>query len=146
MWKLYLFLSILGCFLVTILVANYVLDYSSAQITVAPMQNESREDPKKLFRVSISLFGVNDKTGYVLSFIKVNNVTAAKYFNATDNDLLDKDGIVDTLISVPNETVSKGSNFTACSLFLKDVTLSCKSGLYVPGRTQALQIVSPSYN
>lgn len=142
-WKISLILSLLGCSIIYFLVTY--AEYSSAQILVGQKQNESK-DVNDLFRVSFTLFGVNENTGNVLLFVKVNNVTAARFFNATNTDRIDRDGIVDVVLSFPNETVSAGANFTACNLLINEVTLSCEWALNVPGRTQVLQMVLPTYN
>lgn len=123
-----------------LLIINLVIGYSSAQLLT------SKPPPSKdIFRISIILFGVDDETGNVFSFVKVNNVTAAKFFNASKEDSIDHDGVVEIVLNFPNETVDTGANFTACNVVLKDQILSCKWGLNMPGRTDAVQIVLPTF-
>lgn len=96
------------------------------------------------FGVGITIVGVNNETGNVLSFVKVGDVSIARYFNASEYDL-DHDGIVDRFISFPNETVSTGTNFTACNVIVNDASMSCRSGLAIEGRSPNIQFVLPSF-
>lgn len=98
-----------------------------------------------IFRVGVTLIGVNHETGNVFTFVKVDRVTTARYFNASQDDLKDHDGIVDSVLSFPNRTVSTGANFTACNVILKDLAMSCKSGINVPQRTEIIQFVLPTF-
>jgi hypothetical protein len=123
---------------------NLLLSNSSAQIMTAPISSGENGTLTDIFRVVITLFGVDDKTNNVLAFVKVNNMTSAKYFNATKEDS-DRDGIVFTPIGFPNQTISAGTNFTACEVVLNDLTMVCKGGLNAPAVTEIVQIVRPTY-
>lgn len=137
--------KICACVISSIVLISPLVNYSSAQILSTPSFPKQTSSITDVFKVSIILFGVDDKTGNVLSFVKVNNLTGGKFFNATKGDIMDKDGTIETVISFPNETVSAGTNFTACNVVLKDMTISCKWGLNMPERTEAVQFVLPSY-
>ena len=99
---------------------------------------------KDIFRAGITILGVTKETGNVFSFVKVNNETLGRLFNATKEDLSNQDGIVETVISFPNETVATGGNFTACLVVLRDLSITCKSGFNVPERTDVIQFVLPA--
>jgi hypothetical protein len=116
-----------------------------AQMGPVASNNTGITVQKDIFKVLVTLFGVKNDTGNVVSFVKVNNVTAGKLFNATKDDLLkDKDGIVDTTLVFPNETVAVGAQFDACVLILKTMKTTCANGYNSPGpRTEIEQIVVP---
>src|ERR1043165_1117259 len=86
---------------IAIFLISPLLNESSAQILTTPSIPKQLTSTKDVFRVSLILFGVDDKTGNVLSFVKVNNVTAGKFFNASKDDQLDHDGIVETVLNLP---------------------------------------------
>ncbi len=106
-----------------------------------PIQNNGTD----VFRVDVTVFGVNKNTGSILTFVKVDSVTSARYYNASKDDLKDGNGIVDSLISFPNTTVNTGANFTACNVVLKDINMFCKTGLNVNGRIEFIQFVLPTF-
>lgn len=117
---------------------------SSAQVSTGSKPPAHLAPNKDIFKVIIALFGVNDDTGNVLSFVKVNDETVARFFNASKDDALDKDGVVTSTLTFPNETVPAGANFTACEVILKGLTMSCKSQLNIPVITEVVQIVIPA--
>lgn len=139
------FLAVIGASVAVLLGINSFSGYSLAQILTNSPQALQLGPVKDIFKVSIMLFGVDDKTGNALSFVKVNNITTGRFFNATRDDLIDRDGVVETVISFPNETVAQGTNFTACNVILNDMSMSCKWGLNMPKRTEAVQIILPTY-
>lgn len=117
---------------------------SSAQVPTGSKPPAQLAPNKDILKVVIALFGVNADTGNVLSFVKLNDVTVARFFNASKENTVDKDGIVTSTLSFPNETVSAGANFTACAVILKGLTMSCKSQLNIPAITEVVQIVIPT--
>lgn len=133
------------CVIGSIVLISPFLNYSSAQILSTPSFPKQTSIIKDVFRVSLILFGVDNETGNVFSFVKVNNVTSSKYFNASKEDSIDHNGIVETVLSVPNETIATGANFTVCNLVLKEVVMTCKWGLNIQGRTAIVQIALPTF-
>jgi hypothetical protein len=139
MRKIFSILSLLG--IVTLFLLSHV-QAASAQITTRPTPTPL---DKNDFRIAMTLFGVKNDTGNIFSFVKVNNLTTSKFIDSVREDS-DHDGILDTALRLPNQTVSTGANFTACSVVLKYVSMSCKSGIHIQGRTGSVQIVLPTFH
>jgi hypothetical protein len=121
------------------------LIYFTPQIQAQKMSsnvtgNSLQED---IFRVLVTLFGIKKDTGYVVSFVKVDDITTARLFNATKEDMQkDNDGIVGYVLSFPNQTVATGAEYKACVLVLNTANVTCESGYNSPGpRTEMEQIV-----
>ena len=140
MRKILSILSLIG--IVTLFLSTHV-QASSAQIATRPTPTPQLD--KNDFRIAITLFGVKNDTGNILSFVKVNNLTTSKFMNAGREDS-DHDGILDTALRLPNQTVTTGANFTACSVVLNYISMSCKSGIHIQGRTGSVQIVLPTFH
>ena len=81
--------------------------------------------------VVVTLYGVNNTTGNVVTFVSTNNNnTKGAILNATELDLKDgsNDGVVDVVLSFPNVTITTGEQFRACNMVLKDLSLVCETG------------------
>jgi hypothetical protein len=86
-----------------------------------------------IFRVGITLFGVDNQTGNVFSFVKVNNITAGRFFNASREDMAtDNNGVVESTLSFPNQTILKGERYIACNIALVRLKLNCSQGFNSP--------------
>ena len=142
----WIFISLLSviCVASMIFLSHHISQESLAQISVQQTKSNAK-GAQDVFRVGITVIGITNETGNVFSFVKVNQLTAARYFNASQDDLKDHDGIVDSVLSFPNQTVGTGANFTACNVVLMDLAMSCKSGINIPQRTEILQFVLPTF-
>ncbi len=132
--KILYFLSLCG------IILAIVLSHQAESVA----QVIDQQKVKDMLRATITIFGVEKNTGYVLSFIKVNNDTTARYFDSGKEDK-DHDGIIDVYLSFQNSTVSTGTNYTACNVTLKDLTMACKSGIQVQGRVNLIQFLLPTF-
>jgi hypothetical protein len=108
-------------------------------------KTQSEDNP---FVVVFTLAGVDNSTGNVASWVTVNNITrAAAFYNASQVDLLDttKDGFVDTSLVLPNGTLGVGDEYTACTIILEDVYLTCSTGFNAPtNRAEFVEVIAPS--
>jgi hypothetical protein len=98
-----------------------------------PIQAQETE-VKDALAVVVTLYGVNNATGNVVTFVSTNNNTRGAILNATELDLKDgsNDGVVDFVLSFPNVTVTIGEEFRACNMVLKDLSLVCETGRNSP--------------
>ena len=138
-WKFLFTLSIISI-LTSISMFYHFVHETSGQSSIGPGIVPAKDE----FAISITIVGVTDRTGNLLSIVKVGNLTTARYFNASEYDV-DHDGIIDRGISFPNVTISTGANFTACNVVVKDASMSCKSGLAIEGRRPNVQFVLPTF-
>jgi hypothetical protein len=122
----------------------YFMTLSPYQVQAQFLQTTNTTIPKQpdLFRVAVTLFGVKDDTGSILSFVKVDNLTAGRLFNASNENILkSNNGIVETSFPFPNQTIPVGATYEACVLVLKNANISCTTGYNSPGpKTEYEQI------
>lgn len=133
------------CIIITIGLPNYLHQDSSGQLSSMPTKPNQPIKPGEGFRVGITMFGVTKDTGNVFSFVKVGDATTGRYSNVSKDDSKDHDGVVDSVMSLSNLTVPTGTNFTACYVILKDLTMSCESGINIQGRPQSIQFVLKTF-
>ena len=109
-----------------------------------PIQAQKTE-VKDALAVVVTLYGVNNTTGNVVTFVSTNNNnTRGAVLNATELDLKDgsNDGVVDVVLSFPNVTVTTGEEFRACNMVLKDLSLVCETGHNSPSpRAEYIDLV-----
>jgi hypothetical protein len=116
-----------------------IMDPTHAQET------QSEDNP---FVVVFTLAGVDNSTGNVASWVNVNNITrASAFYNASQVDLLDtaNDGFAGVSLALPNGTLGVGDEFTACTIILEDVYLTCSKGFNSPtNRAEFVGVMVPS--
>jgi hypothetical protein len=98
---------------------------------------------KDIFRVGITISGVDNLTGNVFSFVNVDNHTAGRFFNATREDgATDNNGVVESILSFPNQTILNGTAYNACIIVLEKLTINCTKGYNSPtSRTEFSQFL-----
>jgi hypothetical protein len=92
-----------------------------------------------IFKVILSVFGIQPTTGDVVTIVNVNGESKVKMFdtaniavNATQGG-----GILEFVATFPNVNVNVGDEYKACALLLKDLSpenLICKTGLNSPAK------------
>lgn len=77
--------------------------------------------------VAVTLFGIDDSTDNVITFVTVKNLTKAVVSNATALDLKDgkADGTAVVSLRFPSKYIKYGSEIKACNLTLKDLSIVC---------------------
>jgi hypothetical protein len=109
-------------------------------------ETQSEDNP---FVVVFTLAGVDNSTGNVASWVTVNNITrASTFYNASQVDLLDDtadDGFAGVSLVLPNGTIGVGDEYTACTIVLEDVYLTCSKGFNSPtNRAEFVGVMVPS--
>jgi hypothetical protein len=88
---------------------------------------------KDIFKVIVTLFGLNKTSGDIVSFVNVDDVTQVKTFNAAKLvPLRGNNGTLDILFTFPNATINTGAKFRACAMIVKDLRMSCEKGQNSP--------------
>jgi hypothetical protein len=115
------------------------------------MSVKERED---VFKVIVTLFGVEPTTGNIVTFVTIDNMSnvkafdAAKYYipidttESSDNTInathgssngIEGSGIVELNLAFPNATsIKSGDEFRACSIVVKDLRMVCETGVNTP--------------
>jgi hypothetical protein len=109
-------------------------------ITIQPIQAETGKG-EDIFKVIMTIFGVDKSKGDVIAIVTANNGeasrvkfldTEAPYVVPTINDTgTSGGGIIEYTATFPNVTVNAGNEYKACVLPLKNIdvdSLICKTG------------------
>jgi hypothetical protein len=84
---------------------------------------------KDIFKVIVTLIGLNKTTGDIVSFVNVDGITQVKSFNAAKLiSIRGNNGPPGILFSFPNATINSGAKFRACTMIVKDLLMSCEKG------------------
>jgi hypothetical protein len=93
----------------------------------------SAEKMKDTFKVIVTLFGVDETAGDIVSFVNVDDITKVKSFNAAELiPTRGNNGTLALLFSFANTTIKTGAEFRACTMVLKDLRMSCEKGQNSP--------------
>jgi hypothetical protein len=88
-----------------------------------------------IFKVIMSVFGVEESKGDVVTLVTVNNQESkVKFFDASGSELIPMNAsggnghILEYVATFPNVTVDSGDEYKACVLTVKDMNLKCGTG------------------
>ena len=114
------FLLFIGAIITTVLV------------TTNPIQAETGKG-KDIFKIIITIFGVDKSKGDVVAIVTVNSGEASKVkFLDTEvfqtSNRAAEAGIIEYVTTFPNITVNAGAEYKACVSTTKDLELICKTG------------------
>jgi hypothetical protein len=92
-----------------------------------------------IFKVIMSVFGVEESKGDVVALVTVNNQESkVKFFDASGSELIPMNAsggsgrILEYVATFPNVTVNSGDEYKACILTVKDMNLKCGTGRNSP--------------
>jgi hypothetical protein len=100
--------------------------------------------PTNALKVDVILFGINNKTGNVVTFVTAKNQTATVAVNASDENVKHENstGVAEVFFTLPNLKLKVGDKFQACNVLIKDLTLTCGTGLKSPlNKTESINIL-----
>lgn len=103
--------------------------------------DSSRAD---LLRVGMFIFGIDNDTGNVVTYVTAKNLTKAgaelgSTMDAADNST---DGIAEVYYSFPEMSAQVGDKYEACALKVNDQSVQCTSGFKSPSnRTEVAQLL-----
>jgi hypothetical protein len=128
---------------ILLLIGTILTSMVLSVVTTNPVQAETGKG-KDIFKVILTIFGVDKSRGDVVAIVAVNNGEASKVkfleINAflapsnlttlspsTINPAAGSD-IIEYVATFPNVTVDAGEEYKACVLPVKDLELTCKIG------------------
>ena len=106
----------------TILVAVLV----SVTFAIHPIQAETGKG-EDIFRIIMTIFGVDKSKGDVVAILTVNNGEASKV-RFLDSDTAASGGIIEYVATFPNITVNAAEPYEACVLPVKTLEPICTEG------------------
>jgi hypothetical protein len=138
--------------IVAVIAVIAILVQSSFNVGYA--QETAVKEKEDVFKVIVTLFGVEPATGNIVTFVTIDNMSkvkafdAAKYYipidttessnntiNAThgSSNGIEGSGIVELNLAFPNATsIKSGDEFRVCSMVLKDLRMTCETGTNTP--------------
>jgi hypothetical protein len=103
------------------------------------VEGQSGSEAKKgpdIFKVIMTVNGLGQKSGDVITLVTVNGMTKSKLFDdaKTYLSLLSpgKPAIIEYISTFPNVTVKINEEYKACALLVKNSELVCKDGKNSP--------------
>ena len=125
-----------------------------SSLHVGYTQTMSVKEREDVFKVIVTLFGVEPTTGNIVTFVTIDNMSnvkafdAAKYYipidttESSDNTInathgssngIEGSGIVELNLAFPNATsIKSGDEYRACSIVVKDLRMVCETGVNTP--------------
>src|SRR5215211_225546 len=120
-------LSLMG---VVVILASLIVTV----ITITPVQAQ-RGQGEDIFRVIMTIFGVDESKGDVIAIVTVRDEEAkVKLFDASGPEVVPLNAseggshLIEYVATFPNVTVNSGDEYRACVATVKDLELICKSG------------------
>jgi hypothetical protein len=127
---------------ILLLIGTILTSMVLSVVTTNPVQAETGKG-KDIFKVILTIFGVDKSRGDVVAIVAVNNGEASKVkfldinaflapsnlttLSPTINPAAGSD-IIEYVATFPNVTVDAGEEYKACVLPVKDLELTCKIG------------------
>jgi hypothetical protein len=117
--------SLLGVILTSLVVSG---------ITASPVQAETGQGTD-IFKVIMTIFGVNESNGDVIAIVTAKNEAArVKLFDALGPEVVPLNAseggghLIEYVATFPNLTINPGEGYKACISTVKDLKLNCKTG------------------
>jgi hypothetical protein len=114
--KLYFVAAVLG--VLSLFCASYII--------INPIQAETGQG-EDIFRVIITIFGVDKSKGDVVAIVTVNNGEASKV-KFLDSEIAAEGSIIEYVATFPNVTVNAAEPYEACVLPVKTLEPICTTG------------------
>jgi hypothetical protein len=118
-------MSLLGVILTSLVVSG---------ITASPVQAETGQGTD-IFKVIMTIFGVNESNGDVIAIITAKDEAArVKLFDALGPEVVPLNAseggghLIEYVATFPNLTINPGEGYKACISTVKDLELNCKTG------------------
>lgn len=122
--------------LTSLLILSTTISSSSSLIPVQAQQQKATPSAvKDIFRIIVTLFGIDRNIGDVVTFVNVNNITQSKVYNPLEEKFLSTNGhngTSEVVFTFLNETINAGSKFTVCNMIVKELSIICQGGTNSP--------------
>jgi hypothetical protein len=137
----------------TIVIISTIAMPFQTSLDVGYAQTKSSVNQKEdVFKVIVTLFGVEPTAGNMVTFVTINNISTVKTFDASKYYIpIDgttttattsyiktggsgDGGLVELHYSFPNATssIKSGDEFRVCAMVLKDLQMVCETGVNTP--------------
>jgi hypothetical protein len=118
------------------LLATAILNTTPNAFAQTPSSPEIEK--KDIFKVIMTVQGLEHNTGDVVTIVSVNGESRVKLFDDTKTYIHSVNasdgtgGLVEYVATFPNTTVNVGEEYKVCALTIKDSNLMCETGTNSP--------------
>jgi hypothetical protein len=131
-----IFLTLTSLLILSATVSSSSSSSSSSLIPVqAQQQKETPSTVNDIFKIIVTLFGIDRNIGDVVTFVNVNNITQSKVYNPLKEKFLSTNGhngTSEVAFTFPNETINEGTKFTVCNMIVQELSIICQEGTNSP--------------
>jgi hypothetical protein len=120
-------------------VAIVLLTTAASQSTFVNVGHAETGKGTDVFKVIMSIFGVDESIGDIVAIVTVNNQEAkVKFFDASGPSAIPLNAsegggnLIEYVATFPNVTVNSGDEYKGCVLGVKDLEILCKTGYNSP--------------
>ena len=126
----FLSVSLLALALMATTVLNNITPDALAQTT-------EKEKKKDIFKVIMTVQGLDHNTGDIVTIVSVNGESRVKLFDDSKTyinsvNANDTGGLIEYISTFPNMTVKSSDEYKVCALTIKDSNLICETGTNSP--------------
>jgi hypothetical protein len=124
--------------LTSLLILSATVSSSSSSSLIPVQAQQQKETPSTvndIFKIIVTLFGIDRNIGDVVTFVNVNNITQSKVYNPLKEKFLSTNGhngTSEVAFTFPNETINAGSKFAVCTMIVKELSIICQGGTNSP--------------
>jgi hypothetical protein len=111
--------------------------FNTTPDTFAQTTSSPKVEKKDIFKVIMTVQGLDHNTGDIVTIVSVNGESRVKlfddsktYVNSVKAD--GTGGLIEYVATFPNMTVKNGDVYKACALTIKDSNLICETGTNSP--------------
>ncbi|HZA63676.1 MAG TPA: hypothetical protein VE573_12445, partial [Nitrososphaeraceae archaeon] len=114
-------------FAASLLLLALILTSAFASVITTHTSQAETGKGEDIFRIIMTIFGVDKSKGDVVAIVTVNNGEASRV-RFLDSDTAAGGGIIEYVATFPNVTVNAGGQYDACVLPVKTLEPICTSG------------------
>jgi hypothetical protein len=125
--------TILLILIILTLLSSIISTAQAQQTDVIKQGNVGNNNNNNIIRVAATLFGIDNRTGTVITFVTVKNMTKAIVSNVSALALKNPstNGAVVVSLGFPHNIAIAGDQIRACSILVKNLKIFC-SGAKIP--------------
>jgi hypothetical protein len=130
-----IFLTLTSLLILSATVSSSSSSSSSLIPVQAQQQKETPSTVNDIFKIIVTLFGIDRNIGDVVTFVNVNNITQSKVYNPLKEKFLSTNGhngTSEVAFTFPNETINEGTKFTVCNMIVQELSIICQEGTNSP--------------
>jgi hypothetical protein len=121
--------TIIFILIILALLSSIISTTQTQQTDVIKQGNVGNNNNNNIIRVAATLFGIDNRTGTVITFVTVKNMTKAIVSNVSALALKNPstNGAVVVFLGFPHNIAIAGDQIRACSILVKNLKIFCSA-------------------